>query len=108
MSVQPISDNTDPRRPVQEKTQQKPSPREVADFHTNDDVDSRTQAHHHTLGSRHEQAAPGDHAHDGGTSTSQIIPLNGFNITGSRSSGAALNSIIAALVQLGAKNSTST
>lgn len=37
--------------------------REVLDFHNHDDVDSSTQAHHHTLGKGPLQAAPGLHWH---------------------------------------------
>ena len=34
--------------------------RDVADFHNRDDVDSSSQAHHHTLGGKTGQAAPGN------------------------------------------------
>lgn len=40
-------------------------PRVVAAFHARDDVDSNQQAHHHTIGVKHDQAAAGDHSHDG-------------------------------------------
>lgn len=35
------------------------TPREVEDLHKNDDVDTRPEAHHHTIGSGPNQAAPG-------------------------------------------------
>lgn len=33
---------------------------EVKNFHNRDDVDASKDAHHHTLGFGHTQAAPGD------------------------------------------------
>jgi len=38
------------------------------DSHKNSDRDSSPWAIHHTLGPRRNQASPGDHTHDGGTS----------------------------------------
>jgi hypothetical protein len=49
----------------EEKKAAGPDPREVNNFHSRDDVDSSTTAHHHTLGIKHDQASPGDHVHDG-------------------------------------------
>lgn len=43
-------------------------PSDVNAIHATSDVDSAQFAQHHTLGPRHNQAAPGDHIHDGGTS----------------------------------------
>lgn len=83
----------------------KPPPKDVIDFHTNSDKDGSQQAQHHSLGPGHNQAAPGDHSHDGGTST-RLSPLDGTTISGSRSSGTALTSVIAALVSLGATDTT--
>lgn len=80
-----------------------PTPKEVARFHTNADTDGNEGSIHHTLGARKGQAAPGDHAHRGGTS---VLLLQGTNISGSRASGAALISVIAALVELGAEDIT--
>jgi hypothetical protein len=51
---------------------------------------------YHTLGSGPNEAAPGDHQH-----------LAGVTISGSRSSGAALVSIISALSSLGVIDGTS-
>lgn len=81
----------------------RPSPDIVDDFHTNSDLDSRTQAQHHTLGASPTQASPGDHTHDGGTSA---LLLGGIQLTGSKGGNAALASVIAALVKLGATDST--
>ena len=80
-----------------------PSAAEVANFHTNADVDVRAESLHHTLGSDGSQASPGDHTHDGGSSA---LLLTGFTITGSRGGNAALPSIIDCLKRLGAKDST--
>lgn len=44
------------------------SPQEVNILHANSDNDSATTAQHHTLGTGHNQASPGDHKHDGKTS----------------------------------------
>ena len=48
-----------------EKKPTSPAPREVNQFHQRSDVDSSTNAQHHTLGIKHDQASPGDHNHDG-------------------------------------------
>lgn len=45
------------------------SANEVEQLHRHADKDASQQAFHHTLGSAHNQAAPGDHSHDGGSST---------------------------------------
>lgn len=42
-----------------------PSSTEVQKAHSNSDVDASTTAQHHTLGIAHNQAAPGDHNHNG-------------------------------------------
>lgn len=80
-----------------------PASKEVEVFHTNSDKDGSPTASHHTLGNGPNQAAPGDHTHDGGSSK-QL--LEGTNITGSKSGGTALDSVIAALVALGATDGT--
>lgn len=82
----------------------KPSSKEVSTFHTNSDVDGSSKAIHHTLGPNRGQASPGDHTHDGGTSKTL---LEGAIITGSRSGGTALSSVISILVALGASDATS-
>lgn len=81
----------------------RPDARTVNEFHSNDDTDKDANAHHHTLGSGANQASPGSHSHDGTTS---VQLLADFSITGSRSGGAALISVISALEQLGAINNT--
>lgn len=80
-----------------------PSAREVEIFHEKADKDGSHNALHHTLGSGRNQASPGDHTHDGGTSA---LLLEGTSIIGSRSGGDALESVIAALVALGATDAT--
>lgn len=79
----------------------KATPDEVEEFHQNSDLDSRLEAQHHTLGAGPTQAAPGDHLHDGGSSS---LLLTGVTITGSRGGNLALPSIISALVRLGARD----
>jgi len=81
----------------------KPTAKEVNEFHEKSDKDGGPKAQHHTLGSSPSQAAPGNHSHDGGTS---VLLLEGVVLNGSRGGNAALPSIIAALVQLGATDST--
>lgn len=75
----------------------------VKSFHKRSDVDSSAQAQHHTLGQKAGQAASGDHNHDGANSRKL---LKGTTITGSRSGGAALVSVIDALEKLGATDAT--
>ena len=80
-----------------------PSAKEVDDFHTNADTDQRSESLHHTLGPGPSQASPGNHTHDGGTSS----PLwEGGTISGSRGGNVALASVIALLVQKGAIDAT--
>lgn len=78
-------------------------PQTVARFHNKSDVDSSSEAQHHTLGIKKDQSSPGDHKHDGTTSRRL---LEGTTITGSRAGGAALVSVIDALEKLGATDST--
>ena len=76
---------------------------QVDDFHEQSDLNTRSEAQHHTLGPSQNQAAPGNHTHDGGTS----IPLwEGNTLTGSRGGNMALSSVIAILVQKGAVDAT--
>jgi hypothetical protein len=42
-----------------------PSSTESSRQHTNSDLDASSVAQHHTLGTQHNQASPGDHKHDG-------------------------------------------
>lgn len=81
----------------------RPPQRMVNEFHTNDDLDRDSNAHHHTLGVGINQAASGGHNHDG---TNSVQLLAGFTLSGSRSGGGALITIISALEQLGATDST--
>lgn len=81
----------------------RPESKVVADFHTNSDVDSDNESQHHTLGPNKYQASPGSHRHDG---TDSVPLLGDIEITGSRGGNTALASVIAALVALGAKDST--
>lgn len=78
-------------------------PQVVKDFHKRADTDSSAQAIHHTLGSKSGQAASGDHNHNGSNS---LKILKGTTISGSRSGGAALVSVIDALEKLGATDAT--
>lgn len=84
---------------------EKPSAKEVLDFHTHADTDGSPKAVHHTLGPGANQSAAGNHTHDGGSSA-LLFPLDGVTITGSRGGNAAVASIIGALVSLGATDST--
>jgi hypothetical protein len=81
----------------------KPSADAVEDFHTNSDLDTRPEAQHHSLGPNSAQAAPGDHMHDGGSSS---LLLAGVTLSGSRGGNVALVSVIAALAKLGATDNT--
>lgn len=78
-------------------------PRVVNAFHEKDDVDGSFDSHHHTLGTKNGQAASGDHTHNGKNSKKILA---GTPISGSRASGAALVSVISALVKLGATDNT--
>jgi hypothetical protein len=83
----------------------KPPAAAVDDFHTNSDLDARAESQHHTLGPGPNQAAPGNHRHDGGDSA---LLLETETISGSRNSDAWRLSVNAILVRLGATdNSTS-
>lgn len=74
----------------------------VETFHVNADTNQSTNALHHTIGPQAAQAAPGDHVHDGGSSS----PLfQGQGIVGIRGSASYQQSIEALLVRLGATNS---
>lgn len=81
----------------------RPDAKTVNEFHSNDDVDKDSQAHHHTLGAGANQASPGAHRHDG---TDSMSLLEGIEIAGSRGGNLALQSVIQALVALGATDNT--
>lgn len=71
-------------------------PRVVARFHARDDVDSNQQAHHHTLGIKHDQASAGDHIHDGASSRKIGSGLS-LTLTGSKGGNVALANLITML-----------
>lgn len=81
------------------------APTVVNGFHRKSDVDSGQEAQHHTLGVKQDQASPGGHKHDGTTS---LKILTGTNLTGAKTGNPApaLASVIAALVKLGATDTT--
>jgi hypothetical protein len=79
------------------------SPQLVAKLHQRDDTDASKNAHHHSLGPSANQASPGNHNHDG-TSSTQL--LAGVTLAGAKGGNIALGSVIAALVGLGATDST--
>lgn len=81
----------------------RPDPLSVKEFHTNADTDSSRDAIHHTLGPGINQGSPGGHSHDGQDSA---LLLADITITGAKGSAACDSSIIAALVRLGATDST--
>ena len=80
-------------------------PADVVDrFHNNADTDKRKEAVHHTIGTGPNNAASGDHVHDG---SSGVALMEGITITGSKGGNTALASVINALVTtFGAKDST--
>lgn len=83
--------------------EQRPDPRTVADFHTNDDIDQDEQSHHHSIGVGKYQAASGAHRHNGSDS---YLLLENVEIVGAKGGNTALASVISALVALGAKDSS--
>lgn len=84
--------------------QSAPAADAVDQFHTNADTDIRPESLHHTVGPGNTQSSPGNHTHDGGTSS---LILSGFTISGSRGGNVAMVSIIATLVRLGAVDQSS-
>lgn len=80
-----------------------PDPMAVKLFHLYSDVDTDSTAQHHTIGPGNNQAAAGSHTHNGSDSP---LLFDGVVISGSRSSGAALLSVITLLTQQGAVDST--
>jgi hypothetical protein len=79
------------------------SAEDVERLHRNADTDTRKESLHHTLGPRGNQASPGDHDHKGGNSN---LLFAGMTITGDRSDGTALLSVIQILTQFGATDSS--
>lgn len=83
-----------------------PSSREVNLIHLQSDVDSSRRSQHHTLGRQRNQAAPGDHIHDGinGKKLGLYImdPVGGKSkpslvLTGAKGGNVALTNLIALL-----------
>lgn len=84
-----------------------PSAREVAQMHSRSDVDSSPKSQHHTLGKGRNQAANGNHVHDGTSSpklglyqmdpanTGRVVPS--LTLTGAKGGNVALTNLIALL-----------
>lgn len=91
---------------IDRKDDEAPSAEEVIKFHKFADVDSKPEAMHHTLGPSGNQAAPGNHTHNGQDSP---LLLEGMIMVGDKNANppaAVLNSIIQAMVRLGARDNT--
>lgn len=80
-----------------------PPSQTVVLFHKNAPVDTRAEDIHHRLGPGPNQAATGNHSHNGSDS---VLLFEGVILTGSKAGNTALASVIQALVGLGAKDST--
>ena len=80
-----------------------PSAQTVNEFHQNSDVDTSPEAQHHTLGIGPNKASPGDHRHNGEDAP---LLLEGVTISGSRTNGDALQSLLTALAAHGLQNET--
>lgn len=90
-------------KPAIDRSTSLADPQAVAKFHERDDVDSSQTAHHHTIGIRQDQAASGAHTHNGKNSAKI---LKGTTLTGAKGGSVVITSIVAALVKLGATDST--
>lgn len=97
----------DPFSPIKEdrRNAETLSAREVNALHSKSDRDSGRDSQHHTLGSGANQASPGDHKHDGRTSS---LLGAGITISGSKGGNAALASVISAMVTMFGVNDTTT
>lgn len=109
MESRTIDDFGQPEITKPDNTHQGTTPETAATAHYRADTDAGQQSLHHTLGPARNQAAPGNHNHDG--TTSGKLGLYGFSavvgqegkivptlaISGSRSTGAAVASIITML-----------
>lgn len=85
----------------------KPEAKLVVDFHTHSDVDGNPKAQHHTLGPAQNQAASGNHTHDGGQSAKLDKLMEDITISGSRGGNAALANLLSALANnFGLKDTT--
>lgn len=74
-----------------------PSHDQVKKFHEKADKDGSPKAIHHTLGPSANQAAAGDHSHDGGNSAKLDQLMAGITVTGSRGGNAAVASLLSQL-----------
>lgn len=121
MELKPTNSNPESDRPAsvdsfgqptntrEDETHLGTTPADSTKAHYRADTDSSKQALHHTLGSGRNQAAPGDHNHDGTTSGKlgkyafdSTVGQEGkvvstLSISGSRGGNAAVASIIALL-----------
>jgi len=77
-----------------DSSQETPSAGMVNRFHTKDDADSSVTSHHHTLGTRKNQASKGDHIHDG---ENGLLLMSGITVTGAKGGNAALADLITKL-----------
>lgn len=81
----------------------RPDADSVREFHINADTDVDPNSLHHTIGPGYNQAASGQHNHDGNNSP---LLLDGVTISGAKGGNTALASVISALVKLGAADAT--
>lgn len=102
--------------PIQIRNEPLKSPpaMEVNIFHKHSDVDSGPMAQHHTLGNKANQAAPGNHTHDGATSPvlegqAKLDDLADEVVTGSKEDGTALANLLAIFFRIfGVEDATDT
>ena len=74
-----------------------PTPDQSKKQHEKSDKDGSPKSLHHTLGPGPNQAAAGNHTHDGGNSAALDQLMANITITGSRTDGTALNNLLIAL-----------
>lgn len=74
-----------------------PAAREVEKFHTHADTDGSPKALHHSLGPNANQAASGNHSHDGGGSTKLTSLMEGMTVTGAKGGNVALTNLLVIL-----------
>jgi hypothetical protein len=87
-----------------------PSAKEVTDFHRNADTNKQPESIHHTLGNSRNNASPGDHTHDGGSSAALWSQAGGDTVSGNlgvyKSLAIAVKSILNMLSKKGIADST--
>lgn len=86
----------DPEPQVKEEDPTPPT-ETVELFHQNAQVDTRPEDIHHRLGGGENQAAAGNHKHNG---TDSPLLGAGVTLTGAKGGNAAVNSLVAAMVQM--------